>query len=288
MHSLLRAIGFSKITSRMQLENLYREAMRSPDRKTTASVDLGTSIIQLDKEFGDGIGLTMIGEIDPTQRISIEHVFPYASPTKLTGLVDLRIEKHVGNEAYDGIIDDLTVNIIFYVQNIADFVHLKWMQKIPYIETCMLSGLSKSGTILLPISRTKEEDLKIKKQHIDRMRLVELAKNGDETAIEDLAIMSLDLKNTMYNKALREDILSVVDTTMIPYGIDCEVYDIVGIITDYSVIKNTMTDEEVVRMTLQCNEYFIDVYINRLDLKGEPDIGRRFRGVIWLQGYINF
>ena len=100
--------------------------------------------------------------------------------------------------------------------------------------------------------------------------------------------MSLDLKNDMYNKALREDILSVVDTTMIPYGIDCEVYDIVGIITDYSVVENTMTGEEVVRMTLQCNEYFIDVYINRIDLKGEPDIGRRFRGVIWLQGYINF
>ena len=152
----------------------------------------------------------------------------------------------------------------------------------------MLAGLSGSGTILLPINRDKEEDLKIKKQHINRMRLVELAKSGDETAIEDLAIMSLDLKNDMYNKALREDILSVVDTTMIPYGIDCEAYDIVGIIEDYAVIKNRLSEEEVVRMTLQCNEYHIDVYINSLDLNGEPEVGRRFRGVVWLQGYINF
>ena len=53
--------------------------------------------------------------------------------------------------------------------------------------------------------------------------------------------MSLDLKNDMYNKALREDILSVVDTTMIPYGIDCEAYDIVGIIEDYAVIKNRLS-----------------------------------------------
>jgi hypothetical protein len=288
MHNLYRAIGFSKIKSRFQLENLYREAMASPDRKTTASVDLGRSIIQLDKEFGDGIGITLIGEIDPTQRISIEHVFPFAAPTRLTKLVDLRIEKHISNESYDGIIDELTISVIFYLQNIADFVHLKWMQKVPYIETCMLAGLSGSGTILLPINRDKEEDLKIKKQHINRMRLVELAKSGDETAIEDLAIMSLDLKNDMYNKALREDILSVVDTTMIPYGIDCEAYDIVGIIEDYAVIKNRLSGEEVVRMTLQCNEYHIDVYINSLDLNGEPGVGRRFRGVVWLQGYINF
>ena len=288
MHNLYRAIGFSKIKSRFQLENLYREAMASPDRKTTASIDLGRSIIQLDKEFGDGIGITLIGEIDPTQRISIEHVFPFAVPTRLTKLVDLRIEKHISNESYDGIIDELTISVIFFLQNIADFVHLKWMQKVPYIETCMLSGLSGSGTILLPINRDKEEDLKIKKQHLNRMRLVELAKRGDETAIEDLAIMSLDLKNDMYNKALREDILSVVDTTMIPYGIDCEAYDIVGIIEDYSVIKNRVSGEEVVRMTLQCNEYHIDVYINSLDLNGEPEIGRRFRGVVWLQGYINF
>ena len=47
-------------------------------------------------------------------------------------------------------------------------------------------------------------------------------------------------------------------------------------------------DEEVVIMTVECNELLIEVCINKIDLYGEPAVGRRFKGVIWLQGYINF
>ena len=31
-----------------------------------------------------------------------------------------------------------------------------------------------------------------------------------------------------------------------------------------------------------------DRRINEKDLYGEPQVGRRFKGSIWLQGYINF
>ena len=41
-------------------------------------------------------------------------------------------------------------------------------------------------------------------------------------------------------------------------------------------------------MTLDCNGLEFDVCINENDLLGEPQVGRRFKGVIWLQGYINF
>ena len=160
MHSLYRAIGFSKIKSRLQMEGLYRDVMNSPTRKTTASIDLGTSIIQLDREFGDGIGITLIGEIDATSRISIEHAFPFATPSTLTYVHNLRIEKHLGNDSYDGIIDDFTLNIMFYLQNIADYVHLNWLNKTPLTETCMLSALSNNGSILLPLTRTKDEEIK--------------------------------------------------------------------------------------------------------------------------------
>ena len=36
------------------------------------------------------------------------------------------------------------------------------------------------------------------------------------------------------------------------------------------------------------NELTFDVGINKIDLLGEPQVGRRFKGNIWLQGYINF
>ena len=41
-------------------------------------------------------------------------------------------------------------------------------------------------------------------------------------------------------------------------------------------------------MTLECNEMTLEVCINKIDLYGEPMVGRRFKGVVWLQGYINY
>ena len=115
-----------------------------------------------------------------------------------------------------------------------------------------------------------------------------LERSGDDEAMDSLFILSLDMKNDMYNQALKDNILSVVDTTMMPYGIDCEVYEIIGIIISHNTVKNNLTNEEIVHMTLLCNDYYIDLYINSMDLKGEPGIGRRFKGIVWLQGYVNF
>ena len=41
-------------------------------------------------------------------------------------------------------------------------------------------------------------------------------------------------------------------------------------------------------MKINCNEIILQVAINKVDLFGEPMTGRRFKGVVWLQGYINF
>ena len=52
--------------------------------------------------------------------------------------------------------------------------------------------------------------------------------------------------------------------------------------------KNRLTGEEVVFMTVECNELTLDICINQEDLYGEAAAGRRFKGVVWLQGYINY
>ena len=52
--------------------------------------------------------------------------------------------------------------------------------------------------------------------------------------------------------------------------------------------RNSFTDEECYIMTLCANDLLFDVCINKEDLYGEPAVGRRFKGVIWLQGYVNY
>ena len=41
-------------------------------------------------------------------------------------------------------------------------------------------------------------------------------------------------------------------------------------------------------MTINSNELCFDLCINKKDLLGEPKVGRRFKGIVWLQGRIQF
>ena len=41
-------------------------------------------------------------------------------------------------------------------------------------------------------------------------------------------------------------------------------------------------------MTIECNDILFNVGINKKDLLGEPAVGRRFKGQIWMMGKVNF
>ena len=73
-----------------------------------------------------------------------------------------------------------------------------------------------------------------------------------------------------------------------PYGVECDNYSILGEILECSLVTNKVTNEEVYLMTILCNDLQFDLCINKQDLYGEPAVGRRFKGTIWMQGYINF
>ncbi len=73
-----------------------------------------------------------------------------------------------------------------------------------------------------------------------------------------------------------------------PYGVECDQYSILGEIIECEKIQNALTGEHLYVMTINCNELIFDVCINEADLLGEPAEGRRFKGIVWMQGYINF
>ena len=73
-----------------------------------------------------------------------------------------------------------------------------------------------------------------------------------------------------------------------PHGRECVQYNILGEIMECSTGKNTMTGEEICFLTIESNDMQYDVCINRADLMGDPAIGRRFKGLVWLQGQIQY
>ena len=89
-------------------------------------------------------------------------------------------------------------------------------------------------------------------------------------------------------RIVNEDILSIVDSYFMPYGIQCDQYSILGEILEVHTGSNIVTDEELVQMTIESNNMQFDVCINRKDLLGDPQVGRRFKGTVWLQGKLQF
>ena len=98
----------------------------------------------------------------------------------------------------------------------------------------------------------------------------------------------MDTYSAISKRIHKEDVFTLVDTYFMPYGVECDQYSVLGEIIDYNFVKNTLTDEEICVMILSCNDLQFDICINKADLYGEPAVGRRFKGTIWMQGYINF
>lgn len=85
-----------------------------------------------------------------------------------------------------------------------------------------------------------------------------------------------------------EDVFSIVTTHFMPCGVECDHYNIMGDILDVELRENSKTGEKIYVMTIESNSIVLDVCINEQDLLGVPERGRRFRGIIWLQGLVHF
>ena len=71
MHSYLRSIGFSDIKNRRQLTPITKEIIAYPTTRNIITVDADTRLVQLTKDFGEGFGISLVGEMDIDNTVSI-------------------------------------------------------------------------------------------------------------------------------------------------------------------------------------------------------------------------
>lgn len=220
----------------------------------------------------------------------MEHYFPYCESRLITSCEAVSVNKRVDTNAFTGMCDDLRLGIsmIFYLQNAVDYLELHCADNTPHKAKLTLSGLSLKGTILLGVYHDTYTSQTQKIRSLHRNYLIARAKDGDQEAIDDLTIEDIDTTAKIRNRIKSEDLYSLVETSFIPYGSESDHYSILGTIVNWSVVTNTFTNEEVYQMLLNCNDILINVCIHKDDLLGEPMIGRRFKGVIWMQGHSDF
>lgn len=291
MHKYLRAIGFSQMKNRKQLQILITECIRSArDREYISMPECGDYIfVECRKEFAEGMGIAVRGDFDENNNYLYDYYFPYLRGNYVSSEADVSVERHSEKESYAGICDDLRigVSLIFYFQNVISY--LKEKKRLPVKGTTLsLAALSCQGTVLMPLNKNEKEKKIVRQVSKNRSHLIAAARQGDEEAIENLTLEDMDTYTSISRKIQNEDVLSIVDTYFMPYGVECDQYSILGEILDSRKIQNSLSGESIYRMTINCNDLIFDLCINEADLLGEPAVGRRFKGTVWMQGYVNF
>ncbi len=291
MHKFLRAVGFSKIKERKELTGLITSSIQNAQKREYATNNENVILAEFYREFADRIGVCVCGEFDDDDKFIYEYYYPYLIPSTVSTEEDLNVERHAATFSYAGVCNEprLGVTLIFYLQNMIPYVKYENENTFPIRGTTLsLSALSIKGEILMPIAKTEEEKEVVRKKNNYRNKLINNARRGDETAIESLTLDDMDLYTSLSKKIRKQDIYSLVDTYFMPYGVECDQYAVLGEVMESKRVINHFTDEALYIMKIGCNDLLFDVCINEVDLLGEPMVGRRFKGNIWMQGVINY
>ena len=290
MHSYLRAIGFSEYTSKVNIEKLLNYSSKAADSQHELVGFGDDRVAEVQKDFGGGFGLKFSGTYMDDDYIDIDYYYPYVYSEVRPVKARLNVEKRVFNNSFSAVFEDtrIGVSVIFYLQNALDYMDIMANdeENPDAMFNIYLSALSTSGTILLPINMTERDYKRRAAANLGRARLIEKARMGDEAAIEKLTLDDMDTYSKLSNRIRTEDIFTIVDSSFMPYGLECDLYTIIADILNVRECVNEKTKEVVYLLTLNYNGISIETAINKKDLTGEPLAGRRFKGVIWLQGRV--
>lgn len=291
MHQYLKAIGFDNINTRYDLKDLMEDVEAGFTHQTIVSYRPGEDFCELRREYGQCIGVSLCGELDDDDNFYPDYYFPYFEGSGISTYADIAIERKIEKEQYVGMCEDskIGISLIFTLQNGIEYMRERQAGFTAGVTTSVtLSGLALSGMILLPVVKD-EQKLKSEQAASDnRKMLLNAARNGDQSAIETLTLDDIDIYSQVSRRLANEDVFSIVDTYFMPYGVECDLYSIMGEILAVRHRTNSATGVELYQMKLNVNEMQFDVCVPAEEVMGEPEIGRRFKGTIWLQGYINF
>ena len=293
IHTFLRSIGFGDLTKNADLYLILESILNRPDEQNIVKDEYGNEFACFSKSFGTDIGITVCGNFINDKEFRMEYYYPYLHGSQITTCETIEIERHAAREAFAGICDELKlgVTLIFYIENIADILQARKNavhNTTTRPDNAVLAGLSTGGKILLPIMKTSKQLANKEKSSEKRLSLMKQARDGNKSAMENLTMNDMDLYSSLSRRIMKEDVLSIVESSFIPYGIESDQYVVIGEILNFYESENSLTNEKLWILNLNCNNLVFDICINQNDLLGEPQIGRRFKGRIWLHGHVNF
>ena len=216
MHQFLSAIGFSTLKKVEELDLILKEIIQNPSNIVVYENEDGSNFAEISKEIGNHMGIALRGDFDKNKQFRMEYFFPYFLGKGITVYDEATIEKYSEKNAYAGICSDINdaMNVIFYLQNAVEHMNMVINRKIPSVsDSCTFSALARKAMILLPIEKEieKGKDKKRDMGSSERINLIAAAKDGDETAIEKLALDDLDIYSSLSRRVETEDLYSIIE-----------------------------------------------------------------------------
>lgn len=276
--------------TRKELDKMLKEMVLENDRNDVVEQSDESAFVEISKKFGPNIGITLCGEVDQ-DGFHQDYYFPYLEGETVSTKEGVMIEQSGNGNTYSGACEDprVGVTLIFYLQNVAALKRIKMKEDFKKKEQdTILTALSLEGKILLPVYQNAMQMAYERESASKRKELLADARKGNEEAIESLTLEDMDTYSMISKRIQKEDVFSIVETFFMPYGMECDKYQILGRILEWQEIENEYTKEKLCQMKLECNDIVLELCMNSKDLLGEPEIGRRFKGIVWLQGKVQF
>lgn len=298
MHLYLKAVGLGSINTRREYDKLIRQIIKESIEKSTVMYsDIpylpGDKVFpaQIKHYFNKVCGISLNGFYDPKRKsFKLDYVFPFLDGSVESYESEVSIGRKTEREAFNALCDEpgRGIALIFHLSNPIDYLMSKPIMADFNDKTVRIAAMANEGTVLLPVNKSEHQIDKCRAATAARNNLINLAKKGDTAAIDNLTIEDLDTYTDIYKRMHNEDVFTIVDSSFMPSGFECDSYSVVGNIVESRILSNNYTGEDVYVMTLECNDIVFDMCINARDLIGEPAEGRRFKGRIWLQGQVEF
>ena len=254
MNLYIRAIGFQYLDADFEEEMIHAGILDSIEKgfviKNT-KLNRGAVIVRV----SESTGLYIYGRFKGDEFI-YEYYFPFILGKTSCDNDEITIERHLDKESFAVVCDESRtgVTLIFYLQNVCDYLSEKAYINIEVrAKGAVLSGLSVDGCILLPMKQKKAKTLNtVDSDKKDRKQLIAEARDGDEGAMESLTMEDIDLYSSITRRIQNEDILSIVTTYFMPYGIESDQYSVLGDIIEFTEEKNIITNEKCICSFSNC------------------------------------
>ena len=102
LHRFLRSIGFSRLTSTREVQELIKDAILNADKRnyTTDRENGDTILVEFCRDFAENMGIAVCGELDDEDHFIYYYFYPYLKGTGISSMEDISIERHAATESY--------------------------------------------------------------------------------------------------------------------------------------------------------------------------------------------